>query len=286
MASIRFSLVCLLLGAAVLAGCDTGTASDAAEPSPGPVPESAVAKTSDNPADAVTRAAPLGRLPDTATPTHYALSLTVPPAEPRFTGEVAIRVTLHERAEGLYLHGRDLNVTHAAVSTPDGAMVRASYQQLTDDGVAYVAFSRPIDAGDITLAFAWDAPFNERLLGLYRVEEDGRAYAFTQFESIFARQAFVSFDEPRFKTPYDATLTVAEDHVAIFNTEAVETLDAPDGMKRLRFATTEKLPTYLVALAVGALDVVEAPDIPPSRYRKRPLPLRGVAAHGKGADLA
>ncbi|MFK8017186.1 MAG: M1 family aminopeptidase, partial [Gammaproteobacteria bacterium] len=43
---------------------------------------------------------------------------------------------------------------------------------------------------------------------------------------------------------------------------------------------------YLVALAVGDLDVVEAPPIPPNGKRKTPLPLRGIAAHGKGADLA
>jgi alanyl aminopeptidase len=55
---------------------------------------------------------------------------------------------------------------------------------------------------------------------------------------------------------------------------------------KVRFATTEPLPSYLVAFAVGPLDVVEAKDIAPNAARKRPLPFRGVAAKGRGKEMA
>jgi alanyl aminopeptidase len=55
---------------------------------------------------------------------------------------------------------------------------------------------------------------------------------------------------------------------------------------RVSFGTTKPIPSYLVALAVGPLDVVKAPDVPPNAVRSRPLPLRGVAAHGRGPELA
>ncbi|MFK7888632.1 MAG: M1 family metallopeptidase [Gammaproteobacteria bacterium] len=236
--------------------------------------------------DQIAAQAPLGQLNGPATPVGYQLDLTVLPRQDTFNGSVSIDVDLSERAEGVYLHGRDLKVSDASVRTAAGKSVRVDYRQLTDDGVAYAAFARPVDAGRITLSFTYEAPFDRQLLGLYRVEEAGLLYAFTQFESIFARKAFVSFDEPRFKTPFEMTLTVRDEHTAIFNTEAVEETKLDDGLKRVRFATTEKMPTYLVALAVGELDVVEGKDIPPSALRKRPLPLRGIAAKGKGADLA
>src|SRR5690606_10099715 len=49
---------------------------------------------------------------------------------------------------------------------------------------------------------------------------------------------------------------------------------------------TEKLPTYLLALAIGPLDVVEAPAIPPNATRPHPLPFRGIAVKGQGPRLA
>src|SRR5262249_12989133 len=55
---------------------------------------------------------------------------------------------------------------------------------------------------------------------------------------------------------------------------------------RVVFAPTPPLPSYLLALAVGPLDVVAAPDLPPSAVRRRPLPLRGVATRGRGGELA
>ena len=56
-------------------------------------------------------------------------------------------------------------------------------------------------------------------------------------------------------------------------------------MKVVHFATTKPLPTYLIAFAVGDLDVVEWQPLPATDIRPRPLPLRGIAAKGKGDQL-
>ena len=137
--------------------------------------------------DAIATQAPAAQPNGPAEPTHYNLALTIVPEETRFSGEVVIQATLSERVEGLYLHGNNLNVSKASVRLEDGTQVRASYQQLTSDGVSYVAFGRPVDAQEIALAFSYDAPFDRQLLGLYRVDEDGRSYAFTQFGVYFSR---------------------------------------------------------------------------------------------------
>src|SRR5207245_893007 len=42
---------------------------------------------------------------------------------------------------------------------------------------------------------------------------------------------------------------------------------------------------YLISLAVGHLDLVEAPPLPANQWRARPVPLRGVAARGQGGKL-
>ena len=80
----------------------------------------------------------------------------------------------------------------------------------------------------------------------------------------YARQAFPCWDEPGFKNPFQLTLTVPSEHVAMSNTEIVRqtSVERPgaDGTSRqwteLEFAETKPLPTYLVAFASGPLDSV------------------------------
>ena len=70
------------------------------------------------------------------------------------------------------------------------------------------------------------------------------------------------------------------------NTPEVQRTPLDGDRLQLRFARTRPLPSYLVAFAVGPLDVVKAPDVPPNAVRARPLPLRGVATRGRGPELA
>ena len=228
---------------------------------------------------------PLGRLPEGVTPLHYTIYLEVVPSRDRFTGRVDIRTRLDEARRVIWMHGQDMNVSEAEV-LPEGAEpVRGTFEQVDDSGVAALRLDERVGPGEVTISLTYDAPFDRQLKGLYRVDAGGEAYAFTQFEATSARLAFPSFDEPRFKTPFDMTLSVQPDHEAIGNTTVASTREVA-GMKEVRFTETEPLPTYLVAMAVGPLDVVEHAAIPANDVRDRPLPFRGVAARGQGPRLA
>lgn len=229
---------------------------------------------------------PTGPLPRDVVPTHYRLGLTVVPDRHGFHGTAEIDVTVERPTRHIWIHGNRLSVRSAHVTPAGGESIEAQWEQLDDEGVAVLRLRGVLPAGEATIRIEYDAPFNRALRGLYRVDEGGHSYAFTQFEATSARLAFPSFDEPAFKTPFDVTLTVRRDHVAVFNTPAAEETQVAEDLKRVRFETTRPMPTYLVALAVGPLDVVEHEAIPPSALRDRPIPLRGLAARGKGPQLA
>jgi alanyl aminopeptidase len=188
--------------------------------------------------------------------------------------------------ETLWLHGRDLAVQSARVQDQSGEPLSARWHVADESGVVALHLPRSVGPGDVNVRISYEAPFSTTLRGLYRVEAGGDAYAFTQFEPIAARRAFPGFDEPRFRAPFDVTLTVRQEHVAIASTPVVQEEMLDGGLKRVRFATTPPLPTYLLAFAVGPLDVVEAPPIPPSGPRARALPFRGAAVRGRGPELA
>jgi alanyl aminopeptidase len=230
-------------------------------------------------------APPTLRLPSDTHPTAYQLALEIDPTQARFSGHAVIRVQLDRARRELWLHGRSLHVTQATVRAGDAAPVSATWQEQPADGFARLSLAQPIGPGQATIEIAYDAPFNNRLVGLYKTPEGGVDYAFTQFEAIDARWAFPCFDEPVFKTPFDVTLTVPAADVAVSNTRIVEETRIADGKKRVRFGTTKPLPTYLVAFAVGPFDVVEHAPLPPNDVRKHPLPFRGIAPRGRGKEL-
>ncbi len=213
------------------------------------------------------------------------LELFVDPTSPVFHGVADLELSLSTPRDVVWLHGRGLRVTRAAALS-GGVSATGRWEEVDPSGVAKVSFPAPLAAGAVVLHLEWEAPFVKGTKGLYVTTQAGRAYAATQFEAIDARRAFPCLDQPSAKIPYEVTLVVPRGDEAISNGK--ETSREPDGADRtrVRFAATPPIPSYLVAFAVGPYDVVKGADVPASAVRKAPIPLRGVAAKGRGPELA
>ena len=218
-----------------------------------------------------------GRLPDGVAPTRYELAFAIDPKQPELRGSSRIDIVVAEKTSHVVLHGRDLVMVDARALV-QGETIRGTWSFRTaHDKRAreelVLTFDKPLPPGPATLALAWRAPFSAPLTGVWRVEDGKKSYAFTQFEPTDARRAFPCFDEPTWKTPFEISITTPRGLVAFANSPETERRDGPDGTT-FRFAPTSPLPTYLVAFAVGELDVVELP-------RSRPPNLRLIATKGK-----
>ncbi|WP_085810936.1 M1 family metallopeptidase [Sphingomonas sp. TZW2008] len=217
-------------------------------------------------------AAPKGRLSDAAMPKAYRLDFTIQPAKTGFSGRGEIDVALKAATRRLYLHGRDLAVKASA--RVGGRMIPATFTQVDKTGTARLDFAQELPAGAVTLVFDWTGSFGDSASGLYRVKVGEQWYSWTQFESIDARAAFPSFDEPGFKTPFTVSITTDRGSKAVSN--APETGVTPDGaLEKHQFAATRPLPTYLVALVTGPF-VHATGTVPPTPERTQPLPLGAV----------
>jgi alanyl aminopeptidase len=228
---------------------------------------------------------PSGKLPRTVVPLHYALTLTVDPAQAGFSGEVRIRVRNAETAQTIFLHAKELEIARASATPEGGAEIALHAEPVHESGVLALGAGAPLPAGELELVLSFRARYSTQLDSTYKVVVADRPYVMTQFEPLSARRSFPCFDEPSFKTPWDVTLVVPAAAAAVANARVLREEPLAGGQRRVVFATTEPLPSYLVAYAVGPFDVVEAPPIPPTPERSRPLPLRGLAVHGRGGDL-
>jgi alanyl aminopeptidase len=244
--------------------------------------------TADPPAQAARPAPPPprddGRLPPTATPERYSISLRIDPDQLRFSGVASIQVSLPETTWHVVLNARDIHVTRAVArfsATAGGPLAEevaaTAEPRLAHGGVVpeelVLSLARPLPAGEAVLEIAYDAPFAPDLAGLYRVEENGRSYAYTQFEATDARRAFPCFDEPSFKTVYDVTIAAPRGLMVVANSPETSHEDAPDGAVVHKFETTRPLPSYLVAFAVGAFDVAQG--------QTDPFPIRVITTKGR-----
>ena len=219
-----------------------------------------------------------GRLPATVTPRRYALTLRVDPTQPRFSGVTTIQIDIPAPTFHVVLNGRDLNVTRAVARAGAAELpARVSSRKAHDSAQAeelVLSFAEPLPVGPALLEITYDAPFGDDLSGIYRVQENGAWYAYTQFEPTDARRAFPCFDEPGYKTPFDLTLATPRGLIALGNAPETSNENAPDGFVVHHFETSRPLPSYLVALAVGDFDVVQG--------QTSPFPIRVITTKGRG----
>ncbi len=197
------------------------------------------------------RTAQAQRLPTTVLPDHYTLTLTPDLKAATFTGVESIDVTVKEPVSAITLNAAEIEFQSVTV-TAGGKQQTAAVTLDAQKQQATFTFPDKLPAGKATLDIHYTGILNNELRGFYLSKGDHRNYAVTQFEPTDARRAFPSFDEPAFKATYSITIVVDTGDTGISNGPIVNDTPGPGaGKHTLKFLTTPKMSTYLVAFLVG-----------------------------------
>ena len=203
------------------------------------------------------------RLPTEIKPQSYDADLRIDMAAGRFEGALGIAVQLSSARTEIVLHAVGLDVTSATAELTDGRRLSASATADAISETVTLSFGETLPAGAAKLMLAYAGAFSPGLRGLYRAGP----LAVTQFEAADARRVFPCFDEPAFKAIWRVSVSgVPTDAVALSN--GVATRDESDGRggRRVTFAPTPPLSSYLIALIVG-------PIVPSAVVRVRDIPI-------------
>ena len=252
---------------------------------------------------------PTMRLGDAVRPLEYEAELTIVPNQDRFAGHLVVHVDIARATDFFWINATHLDIRQASVQAGGKTLIARTVAGGND--FVGLRFATPLPAGRAVITFDYDGAVERNdTTGIFKEPDNGNWYAFTQFESTYARRAFPCFDEPGWKTPWHLSLVVPADQVAVSNTAvaseepfvpavdpAVESRPVQKGeprsthrivaaepaipMKRVRFAPTAPLPTYLVAFAVGPFDVVDG-----GRAGKKGTPLRYIVPKGRTGEVA
>jgi alanyl aminopeptidase len=191
-------------------------------------------------------------------PSFQQITLKVDPDSPSFSGETSITIDVTKAIDTIGFYQKDLNIQQAYLMNGDIRipLTVSSHNYNIQHGKA----TQNIAANRYTLHIVFDGKFNTTSDGMYLSKFEGLNYVFTQFEDMYARQAFPGFDEPGFKIPYQVTIMSPEKHTVLSNT-LVNKRTVKDGWQTVEFNKTKPMPTYLVALAVGELDAYDIPNL-------------------------
>src|SRR3954453_7352255 len=197
------------------------------------------------------------RLPYGLSAKHYGLTFTPDLQKAVFSGDETLEVEVNKTATEFILNSAELEFQEATI-TQENKVQPAKWNFAADKEQVTLTVADALEPGPATIHIKYTGVLNDKLRGFYLARTKERNYATTQFESTDARRAFPSLDEPAYKATFDITLIANKGDTAISNSAIASDTPGPgEGKHTIKFATTPKMSTYLVAMTVGDFECVE-----------------------------
>ncbi len=199
-------------------------------------------------------AATPGLLPKAVVPSAYRIDLVPDLGRLAFTGHEDIEIDVAAPGDTVMLNQAGLVLSLARLE--DGAVAAVSTDEANE--TATLRFPAAISAGHHTLTIDYAGPILGTPNGFYHDDyktHDGaaRRMLVTQFEVADARRMFPGWDEPAFKATFQLSVTLPAGDTPVSNMPVVSETPTGDGAKRVAFAATPRMSSYLLALVAGDL---------------------------------
>ncbi len=200
-----------------------------------------------------------GKLPKTVIPVHYAIELTPDLQKLTLAGTETVDIEVREPTAKVTLNAVNMALASAGVDD-DAQRAEVSLDAATE--AATLSFSQPLVAGAHRLRIVFSAKINSFGRGLfyadYPTEQGTKRMISSQLEPADARRIFPCWDEPAFKATFALTVTVPKAFLAVGNMPVVQEDQVAPDLKRVAFAPTPKMSSYLFVLSAGELERITA----------------------------
>src|ERR1700744_3466918 len=201
------------------------------------------------------------QLPRNVRPTHYDVAITPHAEAMSFDGKVTVTVDVLQPTGSITLNAIDMTFSSVTLTPIKGKPLPAPKVSIdAENQTATFTFAKPIAKGEYRLAMSYAGKIGTQANGLFAldyVNKDGKKRAlYTQFENSDARRFIPSWDEPNKKATFTLTATVPADQMAIANTPIAATESLAGGLKRVHFAPSPKMSSYLLFFGAGDFERV------------------------------
>src|SRR5438309_4402300 len=191
---------------------------------------------------------------------RYALTISVTAGATKLAGTATVEVTLGRSVPDLVLDWRPSpGASGVGQLRVNGKPAKAKLER--EHLIVPARLLRP-GRNRITLSFESPIALSGSAVTRYVDREDGSEYIYTLFVPSDASSAFPCFDQPDLKARFSLDLVLPRAWTAVGNAPIGAIEDLSSGQRRLRFAATPPISTYLFAFAAGPFAEVQVP-VPP-----------------------
>jgi aminopeptidase N len=203
------------------------------------------------------------QLPRGIQPLHYDVSVVPHAAELRFEGRVVVTILVRTPTRRIILNAAGLTfdgVRLAGGAPGSRALAPVAIAPDALGGTVTFGFVRRIRPGLYRLTLEYHAAIGTQPEGLFAIDYGAgagtRRAIFTQFEPASARRFMPSWDEPAYKATFTLDAIVPAAQTAVSNMPMIASEPLGGGLRRVRFAATPRMSTYLLFLGVGDFERV------------------------------
>lgn len=203
-----------------------------------------------------------GKLPKDVIPLLYDAHLVPDLNTATFRGRQRVEIEVLHPTSRIVLNAARLRIDAASLS--GRGMAERALTPILDEQQETLAFElgAPLAPGRYTLALHFAGQINREGRGLfqvgYKASGTDKKLIATTMEPSDARRMLPTWDEPAFRARFKLSVDVPASFKAYSNTPIEKQEKLANGVQRIAFAPTPKMPSYLVVLVAGELERVAA----------------------------
>ena len=186
---------------------------------------------------------------------RYSLTVLLSPGAATLQGTARVEVDLPKRVPDLVLDWRPSPASHLSRVRVNGKPARAKL-----DREHLILPARLLRPGKNRLTFSFESPIapSGSAVTRYLDREDRAEYVYTLFVPSDASSAFPCFDQPDLKARFKLELLLPRAWTAVGNAPIARMETAGSRVRRIQFAETRPISTYLFAFAAGPFSEILA----------------------------
>jgi aminopeptidase N len=201
-----------------------------------------------------------GNLPKDILPRNYFLEVRPDVGAMKTKGTETVALEVRHATNRIVLNAVGTTIERASLKDKNGT--EQLLQVRPDEAAQTITFSpsNELSPGNYELVLGFTSSIEQSPQGLhvqhYKLGGEEKTLLATQMEPSDARRMFPCWDEPVFRATFRIACVTSAKNVAISNMPIAKEESLPNSEKRVEFAITPSMATYLVALFCGEFEKI------------------------------